>query len=138
MKNLLFPQRDEDDGETFYESYQTPHPRPAPRPPLPPSVKSPASAVSPSYPASEYSDWDTETTGSEADADKTPTHRHKEASLTLEELQEAAKRLNLSLVTSPASVTAVLFTARLSKKPKVVHCNRIVLDCADNNQGIPH
>ena len=106
MKNLLFPQRDEDDGETFYESYQTPHPRPAPRPTLPPSVKSPASAVSPSYPASEYSDWDTETTGSEAEADKTPTHRHKEASLTLEELQEAAKRLNLSLVTSPAHIPA--------------------------------
>ena len=105
MTNLLFPQRDED-GETFYESYQTPHPRPAPRPTLPPSVKSPASAVSPSYPASEYSDWDTETTGSEAEADKTPTHRHKEASLTLEELQEAAKRLNLSLVTSPAHIPA--------------------------------
>ena len=106
MTNILFPQRDEDDGETFYESYQTPHPRPAPRPPLSPSVKSPASAVSPSYPASEYSDWDTETTGSEAEADKTPTHRHKEASLTLEELQEAAKRLNLSLVTSPAHIPA--------------------------------
>ena len=97
----MFPQRDEDDGETFYESYQTPHPRPAPRPTLSPSVKSPASAVSPSYPASEYSDWDTE-----AEADKTPTHRHKEASLTLEELQEAAKRLNLSLVTSPAHIPA--------------------------------
>ena len=104
LTNLLHPQRDDDDGETFYESHQTPLPRPAPRPTLSPSVRSPASAVSPSSPASEYSDWDTETTVSEAD--KTPTHRHKEASLTLEELQEAAKRLNLSLVTSPAHIPA--------------------------------
>ena len=52
------------------------------------------------YPESEYSDWDTSETPV-TEAEKTPT-RDKEPGLTLEELQAAAMKLNLCLVTTPA------------------------------------
>ena len=96
----------DDEGDTFYESHQTPLrslSRPAARrPDLGDQVMS-------SYPASEYSDWESEADretlasgDSEAEA-VTPTQRSG-ASLTMEELQAAATKLNMSLVTSQGSV----------------------------------
>ena len=54
------------------------------------------SQVTSPYPASEYSDWESENT---SEGDKTPTRAKESRSLTVEELQEAARKLNLCVVT---------------------------------------
>ena len=67
----------------------------------PVEIKTPDSIMSP-YPASDYSDWETET-----ENDKTPT-RAEAKNLTLEELQAAAMKLNLCIVTNKESANSDL------------------------------
>merc|ERR1712098_289392 len=91
---------DDEEEDKFYESFQTPIAR-SKHPDLPSAtfmnrpveIKTPDSIMSP-YPASDYSDWETET-----ENEKTPT-RTEAKSLTLEELQAAAMKLNLCIVTN--------------------------------------
>ena len=104
----------DDEGDTFYESHQShqaplrSHSRPGVRRLLP--APGPADQVMSPYPASEYSDWeseaerDTVTWDSEAEREAvTPTTQKTGASLTMEELEAAATKLNMSLVSVPVT-----------------------------------
>jgi len=111
MNRQPYKERDgseDEEDEKFYESYQTPSAR-SKQQNLPPAsfmnrpveIKTPDSIMSP-YPASDYSDWETET-----ENDKTPT-RAEAKNLTLEELQAAAMKLNLCIVTNKESANSDL------------------------------
>ena len=96
---ILFQRSGSDDeDETFYESYQTPTHRPTTRKIHPHQIKTPDSLMSP-YPESEYS-------RSSSPSSETPT-RTKDPGFTLDELQEAAKKLNLCLVNQEPEVNEV-------------------------------
>ena len=72
-------------------------PQPQPQPPRVPET--PDSVMTSPYPASEYSDWESE------GGEKTPTRAQDYSSLTVQELQAAASKLNLCLVTPQSPPT---------------------------------